>query len=521
MARKASYTTLALFIVTFNITSLKKVRSDSNHVKFDALDPLLHPPMPSPSPTTPWAVSEIAATPLPRYSSSQSEDDDLDPVWQPLPTSAPSLLQHEQCNAQEKSKKGGKKGKPQKKKCVGRYHHSLATTVSGAAGTLGTPKSFIKRHGTILKAGPQFYRPVGPNIYWLGLDENDGRKVSYPSKKRIREAFAIAAAMGANTVRSITLGVSTGNPLSIWPSKGETNEDAFDPIDYAIGTARHYGIRHEALPDHLHTSEKLTSPLHLIYHAYLRFYHGGKYDFLEWEGINSADRDAEQHFYTNRKVIDSFKAYIKVILNHVNQYTGIALKDDPTIMAWETGNELGAFNLKEGAAPGDWTTEIANHIKRIDTKHLVVDGSDGIRDTDGDEIDGLSIDPIDIVTDHMYHHTLSMSSDKVLVIGEYDWTGSNGGMPLSTFYNQLRKAHNVGDFAWNVMSHDDQCCRFIAHDDGYSIYYPNGNANLLQRRLLRLVQHCMTGRESPHVLPAVACPQPEWYSDSDDDETDS
>lgn len=49
--------------------------------------------------------------------------------------------------------------------------------------------------------------------------------------------------MGANTVRSLTLGVSTGHRLSVWPSKGETNDDAFESIDYAIGTARHYGIR--------------------------------------------------------------------------------------------------------------------------------------------------------------------------------------------------------------------------------------------------------------------------------------
>jgi hypothetical protein len=29
--------------------------------------------------------------------------------------------------------------------------------------------------------------------YWLGLDENQGRRVSYPSRKRVREAFAIVS----------------------------------------------------------------------------------------------------------------------------------------------------------------------------------------------------------------------------------------------------------------------------------------------------------------------------------------
>ncbi|CAH7672323.1 glycoside hydrolase superfamily [Phakopsora pachyrhizi] len=381
-----------------------------------------------------------------------------------------------------------------RKNCVGIYHNKLATTISGAAGGLPTPRAFIKKEGTLLKAGSQIYRPVGPNIYWLGLDENVGQKISYPTRGRVREAIAIAAAMGANTIRSITLGVSTGHPLSVWPSKGETNEDAFDSIDYAIATARHYG---------------------------LRFYHGGKYDFLTWEGINSTNADAEMNFYRNEGVIKTFKQYIEVILNHVNQFNGLAFKDDPTILAWETGNELGAFDLEQGAPPGEWTEEIASYIKSIDRNHLVIDGSDGLMDTDGDDIEGLAAKSIDIVSDHLYpiinntfwqDHTLAMVSDKVLLIGEYDWTGSNGGLSLNNFYNEVRKTKNVGDIAWSVMAHDESCCRYITHDDGYSIYYPNGNARLMQNRVLRLVQHWyhFTGRDSPSVLPAVSCPQPEW-----------
>lgn len=45
------------------------------------------------------------------------------------------------------------------------------------------------------------------DIYWLGLDENVDWTVSYPSRGRIREAMAISVAMGANTIRSHTLGV--------------------------------------------------------------------------------------------------------------------------------------------------------------------------------------------------------------------------------------------------------------------------------------------------------------------------
>ena len=42
--------------------------------------------------------------------------------------------------------------------------------------------------------------------------------IAYPSKQRVREAMAITVAMGGNTIRSQTLGVSTGRSLSLEPS---------------------------------------------------------------------------------------------------------------------------------------------------------------------------------------------------------------------------------------------------------------------------------------------------------------
>ena len=44
----------------------------------------------------------------------------------------------------------------------------------------------------------------------------------------------------------------------------------------------------------------------------------------------------------------TFKTYVSDLLKHMNPYTGKAWKDDPTIAAWETGNEMGAYIGKEG-----------------------------------------------------------------------------------------------------------------------------------------------------------------------------
>lgn len=55
--------------------------------------------------------------------------------------------------------------------------------------------------------------------------------------------MATAAAMGATAIRSTTLGVSVGSPLTISPSLGNFSEDALRVTDFAVYAARMYGIR--------------------------------------------------------------------------------------------------------------------------------------------------------------------------------------------------------------------------------------------------------------------------------------
>lgn len=210
------------------------------------------------------------------------------------------------------------------------------------------------------------------------IPAGSGFSVGYPEKGQIREAFASAVAMGATTVRSHTLGVSTGTPLSIWPTASATNEAAFDSIDYSIFAARNYGIR-------------LIIPLTDNYN----YYHGGKLDFLKWSNLSVNNSAA---FYTNPQVIGLYKSYISTVLNHVNTYTGVAYKNDPTIMAWETGNELGGYGLKDGPPTASWTADITAYIKSIALHHLVIDGSDGLTNSTGKLTShALEVDTVDIV----------------------------------------------------------------------------------------------------------------------------
>lgn len=102
----------------------------------------------------------------------------------------------------------------------------------------------IVREGSALLLDGKEWKAVGPNVYWLGLDENGTPpQVGYPTKGRITEIMATVKALGGTAIRAHTLGVNAGHALSVMPSAGQVNEKAFDTIDWAVYQAREYGLR--------------------------------------------------------------------------------------------------------------------------------------------------------------------------------------------------------------------------------------------------------------------------------------
>lgn len=257
----------------------------------------------------------------------------------------------------------------------------------------------VTREGSSLQLDGRPWKAVGANVYWLGLDENvtppKGEpyyaplKASYPTKGRITEVMAVIKAMGGTMIRAHTLGVSTGNPLSVMPTLGVVNEQAFDPIDWAVYQARQHGIR-------------LLVPLTDNFD----YYHGGKYNFLRWNGLNlTQTKDSSnpqvQQFYTNATVVASFKDYIHKLLTHVNRYTNVSFADDPTIFAYETGNELCGPVWGDMDVPASWVHEIGSYVKSLAPKKLFVDGTYGVNKTH------LAVPEVDIFSDHYYPISLS------------------------------------------------------------------------------------------------------------------
>jgi mannan endo-1,4-beta-mannosidase len=75
-------------------------------------------------------------------------------------------------------------------------------------------------------------------------------------------------------------------------------------------------------------------------------------------------------FYNCMECQSWYRDHIKMIVNHLNPYTGLKYRDDPAIFSWELANEPRRY-------PYSWIDETAGYIKSLDPNHLVTTGSEG------------------------------------------------------------------------------------------------------------------------------------------------
>ncbi|KAI0505245.1 glycoside hydrolase superfamily [Xylaria bambusicola] len=397
----------------------------------------------------------------------------------------------------------------------------LLLTVSSAVAVPPLRKigllSPVVREGSQLLVDGKQWKAIGPNVYWLGLDENvvppagepydASTHSSYPTKERVTEVMAVVNALGGTMIRSHTLGANIGNPLTIWPKQGVVNDEAFDSIDWAVYQAGLYGVR-------------LLVPLVDNYD----YFHGGKYNFLRWAGFDlTKDKDSNnpqiQQFYTNATIVSVFKDFIKTLLSHRNQYNNLTYAEDPTVFAFETGNELLGPIWGDMNCPADWVKDIAKYVKSLAPQKLVFDGTYGINKTH------LSIEEVDVFSDHFYppnNKKLQAGIDavasvnKVYFAGEFDWVGASGGDSLESFFKILENSTTVGgDAFWSLFGRNGPDCNtFIDHSDGFTLQYGNPHNTAYTNNRIRLIRKHFIAMSQGKVidadepLPPVSCPAP-------------
>ena len=132
--------------------------------------------------------------------------------------------------------------------------------------------------------------------------------------------------------------------------------------------------------------------------------------------------------------------------------------------------------------------DLAHHIKvTLGAQQLVMDGRFLSRSglypelSSPDHLQQFS-DLVDIMTDHFYPlslETLVHTAESVaeiglpFVIGEIGWTKSD----TLEFLEVVEQLHDddlvAGDLFWSMFGHAESLGH-VTHDDGYSLYWPNG-----------------------------------------------
>jgi hypothetical protein len=279
--------------------------------------------------------------------------------------------------------------------------------------------------------------------------------------------------MNATVIRAYSSCLSVGKTNSVQPTLGSFNAAALEPVDYAISLCASAGI-------------KLIFPLVDNY----QYYVGGKFWYCTANGV-TPDSVASQ-FFTNTTVINSFKAHISYVLNHRNRYTGIAYKDDPTILAWETGNEI---NMFPNTGISAWTDEISRHIKLTEgALQLVVDGNT--------ELDpaGFDLAYVDIYGNHTYggptpaqivaNAAMIHSHGKAYFLGEYTWTdksidGSATPWTLTELLSAIEASPYVdGDNFWSLYP------PLQTWRGGFMLHYPGDDSDMVTRAT-QLADHAL------------------------------
>lgn len=236
-------------------------------------------------------------------------------------------------------------------------------------------EDFVRRDGDVLKDGDREFRFLSFNIPNLHYVEDDmrfdcGMPFRLPDDFEINDALGTIAQMGGQVVRTYTLAVKKAGDPADMPryilGPGQFNEDAFAALDRVIAAAHRHRIR-------------LILPFIDQWSWW-----GGTAELAAFRG-KKADE-----IWTDPQLIQDFKDIITYVLNRRNTVTGVRYRDDKAILAWETGNEL--------QSPAAWVSQIAVHIKSLDSNHLVLDG------THREVLLQSSLDDasIDFVTTHHY-----------------------------------------------------------------------------------------------------------------------
>jgi hypothetical protein len=271
-----------------------------------------------------------------------------------------------------------------------------------------------------------------PNLHYIEDDWRfeSSQRYRWPTEFEIRDALASVQQMGGTVVRSYTLSVRKPTDTPDVPrhvvGPGEFDETGFRALDLVLALAREYEIR-------------LILPLVDNWQWW-----GGVGEYAAFRG------QPREAFWSDPELIADFERTLEHVVLRRNTLTGQDYRDDPTILAWETGNEL--------EAPWEWTARIAAALKRLDRAHPVIDGvhsrfirPEALSSPDIDILSTHHYTPADVTVADIQNNLRAIAGKKPYFVGEFGFLPSSGAKAVLDAVNQ---GGAWGALLWSLRFHD-------------------------------------------------------------------
>jgi len=331
--------------------------------------------------------------------------------------------------------------------------------------------SFAENSGTVSVSGTKFtlngkpFHYAGTNTYYLM------EKAAQGDYAAVDEIFGDAQKMGLNVIRTWAF---DDGPGGMQTAPGVYDPSYLQGLDYVLHKADQMGIR-------------VILPFVNNWDDY-----GGMNQYVDWNGGGSHD-----DFYTNTTIKGWYKNHISTLLDRVNSYNGRTYKNDPTIFSWELANEPRAQSDHSGDTMYNWIVEMSDHVKSIDSQHMLTVGMEGFYDEDSgpwykngsqgtDFIRDHQIANIDFATAHSYPDHWGMDKNtamnffqkqindtrsqlgKPVILEEFGKQGSTRDDFYDGYYNKVyNNLDVVGGSNYWTLYHDS-----YPDYDKFGVYYP-------------------------------------------------